>query len=35
LKPAPPGEPLRVLVGEHDQADADLAIAAIAHPDSR
>ena len=31
MKPAPPGEPLRVLVVEHDQADADLAIAAIAH----
>jgi sigma-B regulation protein RsbU (phosphoserine phosphatase) len=29
LKPAPGGEPLRILVVEHDQADAELAIAAI------
>jgi DNA-binding NtrC family response regulator len=29
LKPAPGGDPLRILVVEHDQADAELAIAAI------
>jgi hypothetical protein len=29
LKPAPRAEPLRVLVVEHDQADAELALVAL------